>query len=95
LQFRETNGEWELRSSELSSRKEMVKNASFSYVELTLTLARHSATHEAIVVIPALGRYPGLEYVSLITNPGGLQLMQDVLQFLHTESGAVLKSVNS
>lgn len=51
----------------------MFENTSFGYLEVTLTLARHSATHEATVVIPVLGGYPGQKHASLITNPRRLQ----------------------
>ncbi|XP_023726357.1 neuronal acetylcholine receptor subunit alpha-5 isoform X2 [Cryptotermes secundus] len=54
FQFHEPNGEWELQSSEIRGLNEMFENTSFGYLEVTLTLARHSATHEATVVIPVL-----------------------------------------
>jgi hypothetical protein len=42
----------------MEHRSDVFENSSFNYATMILTLTRQSATHEATVVVPALGKYP-------------------------------------
>jgi hypothetical protein len=69
-QFYQTNPEWAVLKAAAESRTEMIENATFDYIEVTLTLQRHSATYEATAVIPALGEC--VRALRILENPGNV-----------------------
>ncbi|XP_069678424.1 neuronal acetylcholine receptor subunit non-alpha-2-like [Periplaneta americana] len=48
------NKEWAVLKADIRPRTEKYENSTYEYLELAFSLARRSATYEAIVVIPAL-----------------------------------------
>jgi hypothetical protein len=58
FQLYKQNREWELLNAEMKRRSEVFEGSTANFIELVLTMSRHSATHKATVVIPAFGEHP-------------------------------------